>query len=324
MDRALTYDDIHLVPKQKSTIRHRSEVDTSTKFCSANLDIPIIAAPMPDVCNGEMASILSGLGALGIIHRFQTIQNRVIEYNYAIAAGMTPERIGVAIGLDEAKNIDLFPSNQIFCIDIANGFSSSIEELVSFIKSEYPGIFIIAGNVASPEGYKFLADLGVHAVRVGIAGGSVCETRNETGVYYPMASCVMEIVASKTMVDNPPLIIADGGIRKPADMCKALALGADAVMCGSIFAGTSESPGEVIKHNGQLVKLYRGAASFSVQQQHKNETPEYNEGNETLVPYKGHVRKVIQRYKAGLQSSMSYMNARNLDEFRKNACFVTS
>jgi IMP dehydrogenase len=153
---------------------------------------------------------------------------------------------------------------------------------------------------------------------------SVCITRTETGVYYPMASSVMECADEAAKMKKPPLLIADGGIQMPADLAKCLALGADIAMAGGIFAGTKEAPGGTIKDkDGHLFKLYRGAASFGVQKEHSGEEPAYNEGNETLVPYKsGGVEKVVERFKAGLRSSLSYMNARNLDEFKNNSDIV--
>lgn len=126
----------------------------------------------------------------------------------------------------------------------------------------------------------------------------------------------------KEFAKKTPLIIADGGIKTPADLCKALAAGADLVMVGGIFAGTEEAPGNVINDNGHLVKLYRGAASFGVQSEHNDKEPDYIEGRESFISYKGKVAKVIKRFKNGLASCMSYMNARTLEEFRSNSFFI--
>jgi IMP dehydrogenase len=158
----------------------------------------------------------------------------------------------------------------------------------------------------------------VDAIRVGIAGGSVCETRDETGVFVPTPYTV----AAAASVRTRALIIGDSGIRTPADMCKLLALGADCVMVGSALAGTKEAPGRVIVVDGKKFKIMRGAASFSVQREFEGGDPEYIEGSETMVPYKGRVEDVVRRYLAGLRSSMSYMDARTLDEYRRNATFL--
>lgn len=338
----LKYDDVWLIPRVISTLKHRHEANTTVECFDIKLSLPIITSPMPDVCNGEMAYQLASLGGLGIIHRFQSITDQVKEL--CLQNSITRKRIACAIGVtgDYQKRFkELHEAGcRIFCLDTANGANEQVSNVINWIRSNIRkrkenNVYLIAGNVATKEGYHYLSKLGVDAIRVGIAGGSVCETKTETGIHYPMVSSILECVQERNEIAKEqnrksskknirlPLIIADGGIRTPADMCKALVLGADLVMCGSIFAGTAESPGKVIKHNGKLVKLYRGAASFSVQQDvNREETPEYNEGMETIVDYKGHVNKVVHRFMAGLRSSMSYMNARTLEEYRKNATIV--
>jgi IMP dehydrogenase len=189
---------------------------------------------------------------------------------------------------------------------------------IAWVKNHRSDVFLIAGNVATGEGFSWLEGEGADAIRVGIAGGSVCETRNETGVYVPTPYAVAEAAS----VRKRALIIGDGGVRMPADLCKLLALGADVVMLGSALAGTREALGRVIVVDGKRFKIMRGAASFSVQQESAGGPPQYVEGAETLVPYKGRVEEVLQRYRAGLRSSMSYLNAGTLDEFRRNATFV--
>lgn len=322
------YDRIWYAPRQCATLRHRSEANTRTTAFNATLDLPIITAPMPDVCNGKMARTFSMHGGLALIHRFQSIAQQVKNYNDAITDNPRSKQVGCAIGTvgDWAERFEeLYAAGcRIFCIDTANGYNEQVSITAYTIKQAYDDIYIIAGNIATGEGYKYLATLGVKidAVRVGIAGGSVCETKNETGVYMPIIASLRECVAARATLDvEAPLIIADGGIKKPADANKALGLGADLVMCGSLFAGTAEAPGDVIKHDGQLYKLYRGAASFSVQHEFTNKEPQYNEGAETLVPYKGTVVEILHRLRGGLTSCMSYNNARTLQELRNNATF---
>jgi len=313
--RAFDYDDVTLVPRVASTLAHRSEADPQVSVGEGELQVPLIGSPMPDVCGVEMCLALASQGALGILHRFQPVDAEVRELRAVLATGGP---VGAAIGVTGDYQLRLHrlveAGCRIVCIDTANGAHFQVAEAVEWIRERSPDIFVIAGNVASGETFRWLEDLGVDAIRVGIAGGSVCETRNETGVFSPTPYAVAEAFA----VRRRALIIGDSGIRHPADMCKLLALGADCVMVGSALAGTREAPGRVIVIDGKKFKIMRGAASFSVQQEFAGEDPEYIEGAETMVPYKGRVADVVQRYLAGLRSSMSYMDARTLDDYRRN------
>lgn len=320
MDKWLDYDHVSLIPTHVSSLAHRVEADPSVQFGPIKLKLPLIAAPMPDVSNGLMAAKLAQLGSFGFIHRFQYPDDQINELELAIK-DIDPVKIGMAISLNATKTEMKRWKDygvKIFCLDTANGASVKVQEALGRLKDLYPDSFIITGNIASRENYLKLWEWGADAVRVGIAGGSVCETRTETGVYSPMAGAIMNCAEPTNSSMKLPLLIADGGIKSPSDMCKAITLGADLVMAGGIFAGTKEAPGDPINtgthEKPQLVKLMRGAASYSVQ----NGKSEYVEGRETFVSYKGSVERVINRYIAGLRSSMSYNDARDLNEFRHN------
>lgn len=352
MTKWINYDNITLIPTQVSTLEHRSEADTSVMFGKYKLDLPLIAAPMPDVTNGKMATTLQGHGSFGWVHRFQ-------DWKEARKELETYGPVGLAVSY---KDIDFAVSCyheygvRTFCIDIANGMSVQTERAIKTLKELCPDAFVVAGNIASSQGFWKLQEWGADAIRVGIGGGSVCTTRDETGIYAPAATLISEITGINIGNDHPTivytqplyqgygyqqypvgsgigwtnyyqvvrpvkkaLLIADGGIKAPGDMCKALALGADLVMAGGIFAGTDEAPGEIDEEG---YKKFSGAASYDIQKKSGRNEIVYVEGKTTIVSPKGPVGEVIKRYAAGLRSSMSYMNARNLTEYRVNAKIV--
>jgi IMP dehydrogenase len=319
MPRAFDFDDVSLVPRVRSTLVHRTEAVPAMDFGPLRLSVPLIGSPMPDVCGVDMCRALGEHGALGILPRFQPVDEQVAELREIAAAGAAPAAALGVTGDYRDRFAHLVEAGcRIVCLDTANGAHEQVAHAVRWIREQHPAVFLIAGNVATAETFRWLEDHGVDAIRVGIAGGSVCETRTETGVHAPTPYSVYECA----QVRRHALIIGDGGIRSPADMCKLLALGADCIMVGSALAGTYEAPGRVIVVDGKKFKIMRGAASFSVQQEFAGEDPEYIEGAESIVAYKGRVADVIQRYVAGLRSSMSYMDARTLPVYRSNASFI--
>ncbi len=319
LPRAFDFDDVSLVPRVRSGLEHRTEAVPAVNLGPVRLAVPLVGSPMPDVCGVEMCRALGMHGSVGLLPRFQAIDDQVEELRQVMATGVA---VGAALGVtgDYRERFDRLVDAgcEVVCLDTANGAHEQVGQVVRWIRQRDATVFIIAGNVATAETFRWLEDLGVDAIRVGIAGGSVCETRTETGIFAPTPYSVHECA----QVRHRALIIGDGGIRNPADMCKLLALGADCVMVGSALAGTYEAPGRVIVVDGKKFKIMRGSASFSVQHEFGGEDPEYIEGAESIVAYKGHVADVVQRYVAGLRSSMSYMDAHTLDEFRANASFV--
>jgi len=321
---SLTYDDISLLPNQISEIEHRKTCNTSLNFLGIKLSVPIIASPMNTVCGGKMAKALANLKCLGIIHRFNTIDEQLREFKNNDLDKRKNK--SAAVGINQSTEINRLKrladlGIKIFCIDIANGGSRMLESFLNKINNlikEY-NLKIIAGNVASYETSKFLIDLNVDAIRVGIGNGALCSTSVKSGVGIGQVDAIVRALNAKNELKSNVKIIADGGINTPGAMCKAIALGCDAVIFGRVLAGTEESPGDVLKYNNQRWKKYCGSASFAVKQDNKA----YIEGEESLVPYKGSVTKVIKEYKEGLQSSMSYLNSKNIKRYQNNATFVT-
>jgi IMP dehydrogenase len=318
--QAFDFDHISLVPRVASTLRHRADADPTVQLGPRQLALPLVGSPMPDVCGPEMCRALAEEGTIGILHRFQTIDEQVEQLRGLTRQGGVATAAAIGVTGDHRERFAALhhAGCRIFCLDTANGAHEQVARVVEWMRGNASGVFLVAGNVASAEAFTWLEDRGVDAIRVGIAGGSVCETRTETGIYVPTPYAVHEVAR----VRRRAMIIGDGGVRTPADLCKVLALGADAVMVGSVLAGTDEAPGRMVVVDGKPCKIMRGAASFSVQQQAGRDDPLYVEGAETLVQAKGPVAAVIRRYLAGLRSSMSYMNARSIDEYRRNASFI--
>ncbi len=323
MKPSLSYQDISLVPRKLSEVRSRKEIDMSLQLGGSdynyNLRIPLFPAPMDTICSAEMCQILAKNGMLGMIHRFQPLENRKGDF-----LKLKDESIDVviAIGLDESNLINEFYDlgARAFIVDVANGFNSTVEPIINQLRN-MKGTFIFCGNVDSEEGFKYLSDLGVNAIRVGIGTGSMCTTSIMTGIGQGIVSSIQECRNIKEKIDSNAILIADGGIREVGDIAKALTVGADAVMVGRMFAGTKEAEGNILKYNGKLYKAYRGSASYAVQQK-RGKNPYYVEGDETIVEYKGGVQNILDQIDAGLRSSMSYMAASDLAELKLNSSYV--
>jgi IMP dehydrogenase/GMP reductase len=317
---SLDFHNVSLVSRQVSSIRSRDEIDTSVEFCGRKLSIPIVASPMLDVCDGRIAKLMMDYGAFGIIHRFSNIAEQVSQYRAAPGSGC-------AIGINgdwQERFESLYKAGcRIFCLDVANGASTLVIEAVGKIKRD--DVYIIAGNLVSGHLYYYLCNNGVSAVRVGVAGGAGCTTKNATGIYNPMISVIKEAYKSKTDGQHTNPIIADGGIKEPADFCKALAFGADVIMLGSLVANCIESPAERYGtgRGGKQYTIYRGSASSDIQSTYRDAV-RYIEGRKVLLEYNSErLEELLKRFTEGLRSSMSYFNSRNLTEYRDNMNYVT-
>jgi IMP dehydrogenase len=240
--------------------------------------------------------------------------------------------VGAAIGVsgDFMERADALIKNHtdILVLDIAHGHSAIAIEALKTLKKKYKNQEVIAGNVATPEGVRDLIKAGADAVKIGVGPGSACSTRIVAGAGVPQLSAVLNCVQEANKSGVP--IIADGGIRFPADVVKALAAGATTVMIGNLLAGT-EAPGVIINKNGRKFKFYRGMASFGANVTRRAmDTDDDNllydnlmiEGAEGLVPYRGKVQEVVDYLLNGLRSGMSYNNAATIKDLSKNAKFV--
>jgi IMP dehydrogenase len=242
-------------------------------------------------------------------------------------------RVGAAIGVGaerEARTAALHKAGvDVLCIDTAHGHSRNVIESLMATKRECPDVDVVAGSIATPEAAKALSDAGADALRVGMGPGSICTTRMISGVGVPQITAILD--CARVAADRGIPIIADGGIRFSGDITKALAAGASAVMIGSLFAGTEESPGETILYQGRTYKLYRGMGSLGAMsermrdrygQERSTEDKTVPEGIEGRVPHRGALASNIEQLIGGLQAGMGYMGAANLAELRKRAKFI--
>ncbi len=311
--QSLTYDDISLVPTEISRIKSRKEVDTSTEFLQEELLIPVISSPMESVTGLDMAKELTNLGCLGILNRFDSSLKKILEDD---SNGKEIKAVSVALNTAIDVIEKLASHNYIICIDTANANNHEVLHKAEEIKKRF-NVRLIVGNIAHGASLDQLESACADAVRVGIGSGSVCTTSIQTGIGIGQVTSLLDALFAREEKKLDIKIIADGGIKSPGDVVKAIALGADSAMLGRMLAGTKETPGEVIKYDDQLWKKYRGSASFGVKM--KNE---FIEGDETMVPYKGAVQNVIDGISDGLKSSMSYMNCLNLNELREKNSFT--
>jgi IMP dehydrogenase len=341
----LTYDDIQLVP-QFSNIKSRTQINLNTLVSRRyGLLNPIVASPMDTVCGEDMALKMFLMGGVGCIHRFMTIEEQCnivknLKYKiYGEGFGGPFEDWGVmyddwhaeipyvpimaAIGVmasDMTRAEKLVENGaNILVIDVAHGHHQNVIDMIRWCKDNLDSkVDIIAGNIATAQAAIDLEDAGADGLRVGIGGGSLCTTRVKTGFGIPNVSCLEEIVP----VAKTP-IMADGGIRTSGDISKALALGANTVMLGSLLAGTDEAPGQIIETTKGLYKRYRGSASLETKVVHGQQARNV-EGESTTIPYKGGVKFIVNGLLDGVKSALSYAGAINLTEYKPEYVHVTN
>jgi IMP dehydrogenase len=278
---------------------------------------------LPIVTNGKLVGLYSFTDVKALVEGEQPLYNRDSQYRLRAAA---------AVSHGDHERVDILQSEQVDCIvvDSAHGHSKGVMDMVGWIRKHYPDIDIIAGNVAAGEAAVALRDAGAHAVKVGIGPGSICTTRVVCGVGVPQISAVYE--CAKALEGSIP-VVADGGIRHSGDMPKALAAGAESVMLGSVLAGTEESPGEKIIHQGRQYVVYRGMGSLGAMKDGIGARARYNQvgveeddlvpqGIEGIVPYAGALNKVVTQYCGGLRASLGYSGCPSISELQSRGRFV--
>ena len=328
---ALTFDDVTLAPNYSEILP--SEVNTTT-FLSKNLKlkIPLISSAMDTVTESKMAIAIAKAGGVGVIHRNLDIKKQVLEIKKVKKQKLL---VGAAVGagLNEFKRAEAILKEDIdmIVVDTAHGHTKKVSEIIKFIKKTTDKkTALCAGNIATPAAAKFLLKLGVDVIKVGIGPGSICTTRLVAGIGVPQLSAILEV---RNGIRNKNVkIISDGGIKYSGDLAKAFAAGADAVMIGSLFAGTDEAPGKLIKRNGKLFKNFRGMGSVGAmnkgsadryfQSKQKDSSKYVPEGVEGFAKYKGKVDNIIFKLIGGLRSSMGYLGSKQIKYLRDKPQFV--
>src|SRR5919108_479175 len=299
---ALTFEDVLLVPR-RSSVRSRRHVATRSRFSRGlELAIPIVSANMDTVTTAPMAIAMAELGGLGVIHRFLPVDGQA----------------------EEVRRGQRYPA---LVVAVAHGHADPPIEAVRELKATWPSCDVVAGNAATADGFGDLAEAGADAVKVGIGPGLACTTRLVAGVGVPQLTAILDC-AEVAHASGVPLI-ADGGIRHPGDVAKAIAAGASTVMIGGLFAGRAESPGEVVRRGGRPYKVFRGMASYGAAaarleiEGRGDALDQYvPEGEELEFPLRGPVAEVVNELVGGLRSGMSYIDATTVQECWDKAVFV--
>lgn len=349
-----TYQDVYIKPG-RSSLKSRMEADTTVNFLGLELKIPVVVSNMDTVCEKEMAIAAYKAGAIGALHRFMSIEENVEQFKEVRDAGC---ECFCSLGVKDYKerHSKLYAAGaRYFIVDIANAWCHHVEILMHWFNTDpYRKQYkIVLGNVGTPEGAIALQNMGADAIKILIGSGSICTTKNTTGVNSPAFSCVMDTCLS---TDLSVPVIADGGCKEIGDFAKAIGAGATLVMSGSFFAGSQETPPVVsvkkeiemlernyhhysdiglsmsqtlkdsIKPNSGIVK-YRGMASFGSMKRQSDLLNDPNvmlatpEGKEVEVKVKGNVKEIIENIAGGLRSAMSYTDSRTLEEFKRNVEF---
>jgi len=328
---ALTFDDVTLAPRYSEVLP--SDVDTKIILSkNLTLKIPILSSAMDTVTESKMAIAIAKAGGIGVIHRNLDIKKQIYEINKVKKKNLI---VGAAVGAGpkEIKRAEAILKEKVdlIVVDTAHAHTKKVAEIIKKIKKKkLKHTTLCAGNIATTEAAKFLIKLGVDIIKVGIGPGSICTTRLVAGIGVPQLSAILEV--KKGTKNKKVSIISDGGIKFSGDIAKALAAGADAVMIGSLFAGTKETPGKLIKKNGQLYKNFRGMGSVGAMnkgsaeryfQKIQQDTSKYvPEGVEGLVKYKGDLKNIIYKLIGGLKSSMGYLGSKKIINLRNKPKFL--
>lgn len=310
---AITFDDILMVPSYNHyESRRLVDISMTDKAGKLTLKLPVMSSNMDTVTESAMANFMSSKGGIGVLHRFMSIENNIAEFKKCV------DTVFVSVGctdaeLERAKALSDVGAHY-FCIDVAHAHAKYVGHTLKQLRKMLPNACIMAGNVATYAGADYLASCGADIIKAGIGGGSVCSTRIKTGFGIPMLTCIQDCARCDRS------IVADGGIRAPGDIVKALAFGADFVMIGGMLAGTAVTPGEIITaKDGKKIKQYRGMASREAQTDFMGGMSDWKtaEGVATDVPYRDDQDLILSDIMGGLRSGLTYAGASTIRELQR-------
>ncbi|MFD1067892.1 GMP reductase [Oceanobacillus locisalsi] len=309
MENVFDYEDIQLVPA-KCVVNSRSECDTSIEFGGRRFQLPVVPANMQTIIDENIATYLAENNYFYIMHRFEP--EKRVDFIKDMHERDLIASISVGVKEEEYRFVeDLAADNLVpeyMTIDIAHGHSEAVMNMIKHIKSHLPDIFLIAGNVGTPEAVRELEHAGADATKVGIGPGKVCITKIKTG--FGTGGWQLAALRWCAKAASKP-IIADGGIRTHGDIAKSVRFGASMVMIGSLFAGHEESPGETVEKDGKKLKEYFGSASEFQKGEKKNV-----EGKKMYVEHKGALQDTLTEMEQDLQSAISYSGGKHVDSVR--------
>lgn len=335
----LTFEDVKLVDDLQSTVTPESVSVTTSLTPTLKLNIPLLSAAMDTVTEARFATALAKLGGLGVIHKNMTISAQADEVrkvktatfdsadfpNAAVDAEghlLVAGAVGVTNDTVDRVQAMVEAGVDAIVLDSAHGHSEGVLRKVSEVRSTFPNLNIIAGNIATREGAAALYDAGADVVKIGIGPGSICTTRVVAGIGVPQVSAIRDAALEAAACGKK--IIADGGVKTSLDIVKAISAGGNAVMLGSMFSGTEETPGEVFEDNGQKYKTYRGMGSIAAMENGSKDRyfqGEVNEakkmvpeGIEARVTYKGDLTTILNAMLVDIHKKMAQLGETTIDD----------
>jgi IMP dehydrogenase len=313
MREAFTFDDVLLIPAYNHyESRQHVDVSVTDRTGKLALKLPVMTANMDTVTESAMANYIAGKGGIGVMHRVMSVERNVEEFRRCTA----PVFVSVGTSDDELQRAEALRDAGAthFVVDVAHGHARYVGKTLKRLRGLLPHACLMAGNVATYAGADFLASVGADIIKVGIGPGSVCTTRIKTGHGVPQLTAIQDCARCDRS------IVADGGLRYPGDIVKALAFGADFVMIGGMLAGTRPTPGERVQDAaGKWIKNYRGMASREVADEHHGGIAEWKtaEGVAVTVPYREDEDLILADIIGGLRSGLTYAGSKTIKELQR-------